>query len=255
MECQGLEKFKDYFKGYEDQYVLIGGAACDILFEEREATFRKTRDLDMVIIIKMLTSEFGKRFWDFVNSGKYRNKVTNKGKPQFYRFDKPEIDGYPRMIELFCREDFKLNETKGITPIHIDDSISSLSAILLNEDYYRILLEGRVIEDGLSVLRPEYLILFKAKAYLDLLNRKNNGEKVDSNDISKHKKDILRIVAQLELEDVKTIPVMVQRDIEDFISILEKEPFDSNLLKVHSIKNEQAIYLLKKPFASLSMIK
>ncbi len=255
MECQGLEKFKDYFKGYEDQYVLIGGAACDILFEEREATFRKTRDLDMVIIIKMLTSEFGKRFWDFVNSGKYRNKVTNKGKPQFYRFDKPEIDGYPRMIELFCREDFKLNETKGITPIHIDDSISSLSAILLNEDYYRILLEGRVIEDGLSVLRPEYLILFKAKAYLDLLNRKNNGEKVDSNDISKHKKDILRIVVQLELEEVKTIPVMVQRDIEDFISILEKEPFDSNLLKVHSIKNEQAIYLLKKPFASLSMIK
>lgn len=255
MERQGLEKFKDYFKGYEDQYVLIGGAACDILFEEREATFRKTRDLDMVIIIEMLTSEFGKRFWDFVNSGKYRNKVTNKGKPQFYRFDKPEIDGYPRMIELFCREDFKLNETKGITPIHIDDSISSLSAILLDNDYYELLLDGRTVIDGMSVLRPEYLILFKAKAYLDLLNRKNNGEKVDSNDISKHKKDILRIVAQLELEEVKTIPVMVQRDIEDFISILEKEPFDSNLLKVHSIKNEQAIYLLKKPFASLSMIK
>lgn len=49
----GLEIFKDYFKGYEDQYVLIGGAACDILFEEREATFRKTRDLDMVIIIEI----------------------------------------------------------------------------------------------------------------------------------------------------------------------------------------------------------
>ena len=255
MECQGLEKFKDYFKGHEDQYVLIGGAACDILFEEREATFRKTRDLDMVIIIEMLTSEFGKRFWDFVNSGKYRNKVTNKGKPQFYRFDKPEIDGYPKMIELFCREDFKLKETKGITLIHIDDSISSLSAILLDDDYYELLLDGKTVIDGMSVLRPEFLILFKAKAYLDLLNRKNNGEKVDSNDISKHKKDILRIVAQLELEEVKTIPVMVQRDIEDFISILEKEPFDSNLLKVHSIKNEQAIYLLKKPFASLSMIK
>ena len=26
----GLEVFKDYFKGYEEQYVLIGGAACDI---------------------------------------------------------------------------------------------------------------------------------------------------------------------------------------------------------------------------------
>lgn len=251
----GLEKFKNYFKEYEDQYVLIGGTACDIVFKNRDATFRNTRDLDMVLIVEALTPDFGKRFWEFIKGGKYRNKVTNRGVPQFYRFDKPEVDNYPRMIELFCRENFELKEIKGITPIHIDDSISSLSAILLNEDYYRILLEGRVIEDGLSVLRPEYLILFKAKAYLDLLNRKNNGEKVDSNDISKHKKDILRIVAQLELEEVKTIPVMVQRDIEDFISILEKEPFDSNLLKVHSIKNEQAIYLLKKPFASLSMIK
>ena len=127
-ECvvYGLKKFKDYFKGYEDQYVLIGGTACDIAFEEREQVFRKTRDLDMVLIFEVLTSEFGDRFWEFVKGGKYRNKVTNKGKSQFYRFDKPEIDGYPRMIESFCREDFKLKENKGITPIHIDDFISTL---------------------------------------------------------------------------------------------------------------------------------
>lgn len=241
----GLEIFKDYFKGYEDQYVLIGGAACDILFEEREATFRKTRDLDMVIIIEMLTSEFGKRFWGFVNSGKYRNKVTNKGKPQFYRFDKPEIDNYPRMIELFCREDFKLKEIKGITPIHIDDSISSLSAILLNEDYYRILLEGRVIEDGLSVLRPEYLILFKAKAYLDLFNRRNNGEKVDSGNISKHKNDVLRIVATLTLDRVDKMPSTVKLDIDSFISTLFTYPFDYNLLKEDNLKNEEVVDKLK----------
>ena len=122
----GLEKFKDYFKGHEEQYVLIGGAACDIAFEEREQVFRKTRDLDMVLIIEVLTSEFGDRFWEFVKGGKYRNKVTNKGKPQFYRFDKPEADNYPRTIELFCRENFKLREMTGITPIHVNDSVSSL---------------------------------------------------------------------------------------------------------------------------------
>lgn len=27
----GLDKFKEYFMGYQDQYVLIGGAACDII--------------------------------------------------------------------------------------------------------------------------------------------------------------------------------------------------------------------------------
>lgn len=136
----GLEKFKNYFKGYEDQYVLIGGTACDIVFKNRDATFRNTRDLDMVLIVEALTPDFGKRFCKFIKGGKYRNKVTNRGVPQFYRFDKPEVDNYPRMIELFCRENFELKEIKGITPIHIDDSISSLSAILLNEDYYRILL-------------------------------------------------------------------------------------------------------------------
>ena len=241
----GLEKFKNYFKGYEDQYILIGGAACDILFEEREATFRKTRDLDMIIIIEMLTSEFGKRFWCFVNSGKYRNKVTNKGKPQFYRFDKPEIDNYPRMIELFCREDFKLKETKGITPIYIDDSISSLSAILLDNDYYGLLLDGRTVIDGMPVLRPEYLIPFKAKAYLDLFNRRNNGEKVDSSNINKHKNDVLRIIATPTLDRVDKMPSTVKLDIDSFISTLFTYPFDYNLLEEHNLKNEEVVDKLK----------
>ena len=246
-ECvvYGLEVFKDYFKGYEEQYVLIGGAACDIAFEEREQVFRKTRDLDMVLIIEVLTSEFGERFWEFIKGGQYRNKVTNKGKPQFYRFDKPEIDGYPRMIELFCREDFKLKENKGITPIHIDDSISSLSAILLDNDYYELLLDGRTIIDGMPVLRPEYLILFKAKAYLDLFNRRNNGEKVDSSNINKHKNDVLRIVAALTLNRVDKLSSSIKTDIDDFISTLFSYPFDYNLLKERNLKNEEVIDKLK----------
>ena len=241
----GLEVFKDYFKGYEEQYVLIGGAACDIAFEEREQVFRKTRDLDMVLIIEVLTPEFGDRFWEFIKGGQYRNKVTNKGKPQFYRFDKPEIDGYPRMIELFCREDFKLKENKGIAPIHIDDSISSLSAILLDNDYYELLLDGRTIIDGMSVLRPEYLILFKAKAYLDLFNRRNNGEKVDSSNINKHKNDVLRIVAALTLNRVDKLSSSIKTDIDDFISTLFSYPFDYNLLKERNLKNEEVIDKLK----------
>ena len=68
------------------------------------------------------------------------------------------------MIELFCRNNVELRKMTGITPIHIDDSVSSLSAILLDDEYYKALLEGKVVRNGLSVLRPEYLILFKAKA-------------------------------------------------------------------------------------------
>ena len=30
---KGLDRFRDYFRDFTDQYILIGGAACDISFE------------------------------------------------------------------------------------------------------------------------------------------------------------------------------------------------------------------------------
>ncbi len=41
---KGLDTFRNYFADYEEQYVLIGGAACDILFESNEVNFRATRN-------------------------------------------------------------------------------------------------------------------------------------------------------------------------------------------------------------------
>ena len=245
---KGLDTFWKYFADYEEQYVLIGGAACDILFESNEVNFRATRDLDMVLIVEALTPEFGEKFWKFIVDGKYRNKATNGSNPQFYRFDKPEDDKFPKMIELFCRSDFELKSAEGITPIHIDDEVSSLSAILLNDDYYKALLNGKVIRNGLSVLRPEYIILFKAKAYLDLKSRKDLGEKVDSSDIKKHKKDILRIASELMLEKVEGLPIAVGNDIHSFIDLLEQEPFDQNSLKRYRLKIENVVELLKRVF-------
>ena len=243
---KGLDIFRKYFADYGEQYVLIGGAACDIVFESNEANFRATRDLDMVLIIEALTPQFGEKFWGFIMDGKYRNKATNGGKPQFYRFDKPEDDSFPKMIELFCRTDFELKEAEGITPIHIDDEISSLSAILLDDDYYKTLLDGKVVKNGLSVLRPEYIILFKAKAYLDLKMRKESGGTVDSEDIKKHKKDTLRIAAELMLERVADLPETVDSDVQTFIDSLEQEPFDQNSLKIYGLKNDDVVSLLKR---------
>lgn len=245
---KGIDTFRRYFAEYEEQYVLIGGAACDIVFESNDTAFRATRDLDMVLIVEALTPEFGEKFWEFIQDGGYRNKSTNGQKPQFYRFDKPENDAYPKMIELFCRSNFELREMTGITPIHIDDEVSSLSAILLNDDYYRILLEGKVVRNGLSVLRPEYLILFKAKAYLDLKQRKDRGEAVDSKNISKHKKDILRIAAELVLESIGELPEAVETDIRAFINLLAQDPFDSNSLKAYGLSNDEVVEVLHRVF-------
>lgn len=244
----GLLKFKEYFKDYSDSYVLIGGAACDIIFTENEADFRATRDLDMVLIVEALTPEFAGIFWNFIKDGDYRHISGSTGKPQFYRFDKPQVEGFPKMIELFSRTDFELKSHIGITPLHVSDDISSLSAILLDDDYYQVLLDGRVIENGFSVLRPEYLILFKAKAYLDLSSRKAQGEKVDSADIKKHKKDVLRLAVEMVLNPVSDLPESVNEDIHHFINNLREDEFDRNSLKTYRVTNDQVVSRLASVF-------
>ncbi|MGN0153354.1 MAG: hypothetical protein ACI4A3_02810 [Lachnospiraceae bacterium] len=52
---KGLDMFREYFAEYTDQYVLIGGAACDISFGENEVDFRATKDSDVVLIIEAQT--------------------------------------------------------------------------------------------------------------------------------------------------------------------------------------------------------
>lgn len=150
------------------------------------------------------------------------------------------------MIELFAKTDFEFKEIDRLTPIHIDDEVSSLSAILLDNDYYNVLLAGKVVVWELSVLRPEYLLLFKAKAYLDLSERKEKGEKVDSRDIKKHKKDILRIVIEFILDKVDALPETVHMDVEMFIKKIGEEPFDVNLLKYYGLDNEEVVDRLRQ---------
>ena len=39
----GIESFKEWFKGNESQYAIIGGSACDILMTEEGLDFHSRR--------------------------------------------------------------------------------------------------------------------------------------------------------------------------------------------------------------------
>ena len=39
---KGLDIFYEYFSEYSDQYVLIGGSACDLSFSDHDENFRAT---------------------------------------------------------------------------------------------------------------------------------------------------------------------------------------------------------------------
>lgn len=98
----------------------------------------------------------------------------------------------------------------------------------------------------LHVLRPEYLLLFKAKAYLDLKKRKENGERIDSRNIKKHKNDILRIATEFVMEQIETLPADIHSDIKEFLSMLETEPFEANLLKEYDLSNKEVTARLRQ---------
>ena len=56
---KGIEIFQEYFKEYTDQYVLIGGAACSVSFEEQEINFGRTTK-DRIIFENELYATRGK---------------------------------------------------------------------------------------------------------------------------------------------------------------------------------------------------
>ena len=125
---------------------------------------------------------------------------------------------------------------KNVVPIHVDDEVSSLSAILLDDDYYFLLTEGADVIDGVSFLKTEYLIPFKAKAWIDLKQRKDSGEKIDSKDIRKHKNDIIRLYVLLTPNIRVNLPKTIKEDMSIFLKELEKEDIDFKQFNMRTTK-------------------
>jgi hypothetical protein len=251
---RGFDSFKSWFQGYEEQYAIIGGTACDILMAEENIDFRATKDIDLVLILEAMTPDFGIRFWDYIVEGRYQHCNKSTGTPQFYRFSQPKSNDFPAMIELFSRrcDAILIPDDAVIAPIPIDEDISSLSAILLDDDYYTFLRSGKIVIDGVTVLGPAYLIPFKAKAWLDLSERKKMGEQVDSKNIRKHKNDVFRLTDLIDSEIKVVTPETVIKDMQDFIERMKEENVDLKQLGIVGRKKEDIleelsnIYILQK---------
>ncbi len=246
----GLEKFKEYFGDYTNQYVFIGGTACDILMDELGAPFRATKDLDMVLIIEALDSSFGETFWKFVEDGGYQHRDKNEGENQFYRFSEPSNPYFPKMIELFSKQpnNLELKFDTGLTPIHIDESIVSLSAILLNDAYYNSLVKGKRTVDGYSLIEIETVILFKIKAWLDMKERKNAGEQVDTKNIKKHKNDIFRLLANVTPSSKIETAEEIQNDIIQFIEQINEDKPELKNLGIRGTSLDEMLEILGNIF-------
>jgi hypothetical protein len=247
---KGLDLFKGHFKDFTDSFVIIGGTACSILLRDLEPSFRVTKDIDIILYVESMGPEFGKAFWDFIKKGRYKNLQKSTGKKIFYRFYDPGDNSYPEMLELFSSkpEGFELAAESEITPLPLGEETSSLSAILLDSDYYPFLQGGRKMIGGLPILGAEHLIPMKARAYLDLSLRRAKGESVDSKKISKHQKDVFRLFPLLTEETRVQLPSSIALDMKEFIKAVDKERVDLRDFGIRTLdmagllENLKAIY-------------
>lgn len=252
----GLDRFRKHFAPYADQYVLIGGTACTIVMQEAGFDFRATKDLDIVLYVEALHENFAKAFWLFVEEGGYVNRQHSTSRDIFYRFSSPIKSDYPTMLELFSRipNGIKLSKQGHLTPIPIDESIASLSAILLDEDYYHFIHSGKIKINDLPILDATHLIPIKARAYLDLVNRKMNGEKIDDRDIRKHKNDIIHLFQLLSPDNRIKLPVPIQTDLHIFLKKIKDGPFiDCKSLGLKNTNQQKIIEILSKIYGILNL--
>lgn len=243
-KIRGLDVFGQHFSDFRDQYVLIGGVASWLTMDGAGQSFRATKDLDIVLVIEALNAEFAGAFWAFLQAGRYAIRQVggiDGQRPVFYRFQNPEDEAYPVQIELFSRapEGIKLPADATLTPIPTDETVSSLSAILLDDSYYYFLLEGRQSNDALTFIGADRLIPLKAHAWLDLSARKEAGEQVDSKNIKKHRNDVLNLSGQLT-DDPIELPESIHADMRAFLERLAIEEID---LKAIGLKGRLEDYI------------
>ncbi len=217
----GMEIFRRYFAGYEDAFVLIGGAACDEWFTRAGGRFRTTKDIDVVLVLEAVTPRFQTRLWSFVQEGGYETGHHQDGTSAYFRFLKPATIGYPKMIELFSSRPTIIEPAPGqrIIPIPHDERAASLSAILMDSDYYNFVMNQRQTVAGLPLLKPAGLILLKAKAWLDLAGRRAAGDtSISRDDVDKHRTDLFRLAAILPTGETIQLPSTLAADLGRFLS-------------------------------------
>lgn len=251
---KGLNRFRDFFKDFGKNYIIIGGTACDQHLEAVGLSPRSTKDIDAILIIEALTEDFVKRFWDFIREGEYKLWQSASGETQFYRFIKPENVEFPNQIELFSRipDMISLPEDAHLTPIPVGEELSSFSAILLDDSYYHYATEHSISINELNFVDRDALIFLKAKAFLNNSIRREKGEVVRNDDIFKHLNDVYRISVTFQTTDRFDAPEVLKIDLMEFITRTQQGSLDtrgiSRNLGVEEISKDEFINILFQAF-------
>ena len=251
---QQLQHFSDFFQDCEDDYVIIGGIAADISLQENDISFRATKDIDIVILTNSST-KLNTRILEYVKLGNYQSKETIHGK-QYFRFSDPNDTIFPKIIEIFARNETHINleDEQYTIPIVANQKAEKLSAILLDDEYFELIRKNCIKSKlGFSIINPLATICLKARAFRELSERKQSGDKtVNSNSIKKHKNDIIRMTQILDDSDQIILETQVSKDLKLILQEIENSTDDQaikQLVTVPGVTKSDLVKILKTTFS------
>ncbi len=138
-----------------------------------------------------------------------------------------------------------------ITDIPTDEDVSSLSAILLNEEYYDFTKNNSEIKEGIRLANEISLLCLKARAYISNKELKAKGANIQTDNIYKHRRDVLRLLTVLNPDTKIPIPDQIKTDLETFLGQLENEIEDvTGILKAMKVQTtpDEITKVLRKIF-------
>ena len=97
-----------------------------------------------------------------------------------------------------------------------------------------------------SPIGLEGLIPLKARAWLDLTERKAKGEAIDSRDIKKHKNDVFRLYQIVDPEVKLEAPDKVKVDMATFVTRVASEGVDLKALGMAKANLESILADLRR---------
>ena len=89
-----------------------------------------------MLCVEAFDNTFVAAFWAFINLAGYVRSEAGTASRRYYQFRRPSDPAYPAMLELFSRriDGVAVPDDVHLTRVPTGEDISSLSAILLDDD-------------------------------------------------------------------------------------------------------------------------
>ncbi|MFA7230979.1 MAG: hypothetical protein WC071_06885, partial [Victivallaceae bacterium] len=136
----------------------------------------------------------------------------------FFRFVKPKNEDFPAKLELASDKPAE-DWIYDFTVLDAEDEKSSLSAIILDTDYYNFICSNTTVVKGITTIILEGLIPLKALAYSELSKIENPSEKIRIN-IAKHAGDIFNLAEALSNERFE-LPAKIAANLIESLNSME----------------------------------